>query len=129
MSVGDNPRQRIAFIVSLAIIGELLSMPRVKHVVLLKLRREMPAGTFEDVLRKLEALQRKLTGMLDLSGGLQSSREGFGQGFTHALAMTFADEATRDAYLVHPEHEVVKQILLSQLEGGISGVAVVDWLE
>ncbi len=104
-------------------------MPGVKHVVLLKLRREMPAGTFEDVMRRLAQIKKKLSGMLDLSGGLQSSSEGFGQGFTHALAMTFADEATRDAYLVDPDHEAVKQILLAQLDGGISGVVVVDWLE
>ncbi len=36
--------------------------------------------------------------------GTNVSPEGLAQGYTHCFQLTFANEADRDAYLVHPAH-------------------------
>ena len=74
-------------------------------------------------------MQDKIPGLLDFSGGPYSSPEGFNKGFTHGFVTTFADEASRDAYLPHPEHEKVKAIVFPALDGGMDGVAAFDWLD
>ena len=77
----------------------------------------------------LDNLRHKIPGLLDVSVGDNSSPEGLAKGFTHGFVMTFADEASRDGYLPHPDHEAVKAQLLRLLDGGAAGVVVMDWLE
>lgn len=104
-------------------------MPRVKHVVLLRFKPSTPAPRIKAIFAVLEGLRSIVPGLLDFSGGPYSSREGLHKGFTHGFVMTFADEASRDAYLPHPDHEAVKQIILPELDGGVNGVVAFDWLE
>ncbi|MEB3259385.1 MAG: Dabb family protein, partial [Cyanobacteriota bacterium] len=49
------------------------------------------------------------------------------QGFTHGFCMTFRDRAARDAYLPHPAHQRVVELLLPLLEGGLNGVLTFDF--
>ena len=44
-------------------------------------------------------------------------------GFT----VDFADAAARDAYLPHPDHQLVGKMVVAALDGGLEGLAVVDW--
>jgi Stress responsive A/B Barrel Domain len=104
-------------------------MPKVKHVVLFRLRPQTPAEVFAEIMSGLEELRGLLPGLLEVSGGAQNSREGIGPDFTHGFAITFADAATRDAYLAHPKHEPIKQKIIDHLDGGLDAAAVVDWLE
>jgi hypothetical protein len=41
--------------------------------------------------------------------------------------MTFTDAKARDIYLPHPEHEVVKAMVLPVLQGGLDGVVAFDY--
>lgn len=104
-------------------------MPRVKHVALLKLKKQTPPGEIAAMFSELAALRQKIAGVLDFSAGPYSSPEGLNQGFTHGFVMTFADEHSRDGYLTHPAHEVVKERIIPMLDGDLEGVIVVDWLE
>lgn len=104
-------------------------MPRVKHVVLLRVKPETPAGVLKELFEALAGLKHEIPGILDFSGGAYSSHEGLDKGFTHGFVMTFADEASRDAYLPHPAHEVVKAMVWKVLDGGLDGVVAFDWLE
>ncbi len=54
------------------------------------------------------------------------SPEGLGQGFRDGFMMDFRDEAARDAYLIHPEHQAAGAKLVAALEGGIGGLIVFD---
>jgi len=103
-------------------------MARVKHVVLL---RFMPAreAKIKEVMAALAGLKDKVPGIVDFSGGQNSSMEGLSKGYTHGFVMTFEDEASRDAYLPHPEHEKVKEMVFGLLDGGLDGVHVMDWVE
>ena len=104
-------------------------MPKVKHVVLMRLKKDTPPATVRKLFADLDGLRRKVPGLLDFSGGAFSSSEGLGKGFTHGFVMTFADSASRDAYLPHPDHEAVKNALIAQLDGGLDAVVVFDWEE
>ncbi len=103
-------------------------MPQVKHAVLLRFKPEISDSQARALLAAVGGLQHKIPGILDFSGGAYSSPEGFNKGFTHGFVMTFVDEKSRDDYLPHPEHEVVKEQILAALDGGTDGVVAFDWL-
>jgi hypothetical protein len=103
-------------------------MPQVKHAVVLRFRAATPPETVKSLFRALDGLRQKVPGLLDFSGGPYSSPEGLNKGFTHGFIMTFADAKSRDGYLTHPDHEVVKQQILPHLEGGVDGVIAFDWV-
>jgi len=102
-------------------------MSMVKHVVLLRFRRDTPQAQIKAIFRNLDELRQKIPGMLDFSGGAYSSPEGLNKGFTHGFVTTFADEESRDAYLSHPDHEAVKRLVIPWLEGGFDGAIAFDW--
>ncbi len=103
-------------------------MAKVKHAVVVRLKPETPEETTRALFRALDDLRHTIPGLLDFSGGSYSSPEGLNQGFTHGFVMTFADEASRDAYLTHPDHEAAKALIIPWLDGGLTGVIALDWL-
>jgi hypothetical protein len=98
-----------------------------KHVVLLKVGPENAAVEVAQALNELAALVGRVPGLLDFSGGANNSPESKAQGFTHGFVMTFADAASRDAYLPHPAHEKAARRLGSILQPGNDSVLVLDW--
>jgi hypothetical protein len=92
-------------------------MAKMKHIVLLKFKADVTSAQIEKVFKDLAGLQDKIEGILDFMGGPYSSGEGLNQGYTHGFIMTFTDAAARDAYLPHPDHEVVKQSILPLVDG------------
>ena len=108
-------------------------MPQVKHVVLLRFKPGFSDEAASKLLAELDGLREKVPGLLDFSGGPNNSPEGLHRGFTHGFVMTFADAASRDAYLPHPEHEKVKtkiiEALDGNLDGNLEGALIFDWLE
>ena len=102
-------------------------MPQIKHAVLMRFKPSTSGQKVREIFAALAGLRRVIPGLLDFSGGPYSSTEGLQQGFTHGFVMTFADAASRDGYIPHPEHEKVKQLIVPELEGGIKGVIAFDW--
>jgi len=102
-------------------------MPQIKHMVLLRFRASTSQQKIKQIFAALASLRQKMPGLLDFSGGPYSSGEGLNKGFTHGFVMTFTDAASRDAYLPHPEHEKVKQLIFPELDGGLDGVVAFDW--
>jgi len=104
-------------------------MPTVKHVVLLRFKKETTQEKIEQIFAALAGLKDKIPGLLDFSGGPYSSPEGLNKGYTHGFVMTFADPSSRDVYLTHPDHEEVKKLVFDELDGGLDGVVAFDWEE
>ncbi len=102
-------------------------MPQIKHVVLMKFKPSTAPQKIRQIFTALADLRRLIPGMLDFSGGPFSSGEGLNKGFTHGFVITFADAASRDRYLPHPEHEKVKQLIFPELDGALDGVVAFDW--
>jgi Stress responsive A/B Barrel Domain len=100
---------------------------QIKHVVLLKVATGIPAEEVEQALQGLASLVGRIPGLLDYSGGANNSPESKARGFTHGFVMTFADAASRDAYLPHALHVQAAQRLDSILESGDDAVLVLDW--
>jgi hypothetical protein len=96
-------------------------------MVLLKIRADVSAERIDAVFTALAALGERIDGIESFSGGPYSSDEGLQRGFTHGFCMTFTDAAARDAYLPHPEHELVKAMVLDVLDGGLDGVVAFDY--
>ena len=97
------------------------------HLVLLKVRSDVPASEVERVFGLLDGLRNDIDGLESFRGGPYSSPEGLARGFTHAFVMEFRDAASRDAYLPHPAHEAVKSEVLGILDGGIDAVLAFDF--
>jgi hypothetical protein len=97
------------------------------HVVLLKVRPAVPPKKVTEVFGAIGALEAKIAGITSYSWGPYSSPEGLSRGFTHGFCMTFVDARARDAYLPHPEHERVKELVLGILAGGIDAALAFDY--
>ena len=91
-------------------------MPPVKHLVLFKFKPDVTAAAENEIWRLLEQLPQQISGIVDFSGGENTSQEGFSKGFTHSFVMTFSDAAARDAYIVDPIHVAVAQKLVPLLD-------------
>jgi hypothetical protein len=99
----------------------------ITHMVLLRIRKDVPKKQVDAVFAELAALRGKIPGINSFSGGAYSSDEGMQRGFTHGFCMTFQDAKARDRYLPHPEHEKAKANVLAVLDGGLDGVIAFDY--
>lgn len=95
-------------------------MPRVQHMVILRFRPEVSAAEIDRIFDLIHGMRNRIPGIEYVAGGPYSSPEGFNQGYTHGFLVTFRDEAARDAYLPHPEHEVVRDAILAVMEHGVA---------
>lgn len=95
-------------------------MGTVQHMVLLRFKPEATDELIANLFAQLFELREKIPGILHFSGGPYSSPEGLNQEFTHGFLVTFVDEAARDAYLPHPEHERVKEAVIPWVEGVVA---------
>jgi Stress responsive A/B Barrel Domain len=94
-------------------------MPKVHHIVLLKFKPGAD-DKIAPLATALDGLRQRVAGFLSFSAGPYSSPEGLNHGFTYGCLMTFADAAARNSYLVHPDHEAVKQKFLPFVEDVIA---------
>lgn len=91
-------------------------MPYLKHLALVKFKPGTGDGKITECFEAIGLLRQNIPGILDYSWGPNNSPEGLNQGFTHGFVMTFTNAAARDAYLPHPEHEKVKELVLPHVE-------------
>jgi hypothetical protein len=96
----------------------------IRHAVLCRFRENTDVAA---VFAAITALQHKIPGILAVSCGKDNSPEGLQKGFTHGFTVDFVDAAARDNYLPHPAHQVVGKMVVEALDGGLEGLAVIDW--
>ena len=99
----------------------------IRHAVFLRLRPDATPTEIDTTLAALKGLQQKIPGITAISIGQDNSPEGLQRGNSIGFTVDFADAASRDAYLPHPEHQIVGGMVVALCEGGIDGVTVVDW--
>ncbi len=76
-----------------------------RHIVLVRVRPDVPADDIQRAFDALAALQGQIPGLLSFSAGPNNSPEGRAEGYTHGFVMDFADAAARDVYLPDPRHK------------------------
>jgi hypothetical protein len=82
-----------------------------RHVVLFKFKETAPKEQIERVVTEFSALPKKIDTIVDFERGTDVSVEKKSHGFTHGFVVTFRDEAGRDKYLPHPDHQAFVQIV------------------
>ena len=96
----------------------------IEHIVLLKLKDGVTESQTRELLDGLNKLKSVMPGILDVSGGYNSSPEGKSNGFTYGFIVRFSDTAARDEYLPHPEHQNLAQNLVRPI---VDDVLVFDY--
>ena len=93
-------------------------MAAVKRIVLFRFKTGTTDETIGQILDGLSGLKDKIPGIKDFFSGVYSSPDGLNQEYTHAFVMTFADEASRDAFGPHKAHQkLVEELVGPNLEG------------
>jgi hypothetical protein len=90
-------------------------MSEVKHFGVFEFQPEVTAQQVNDCFSALKGMVGKIPGLEEVLCGPYESDEGLNDGFTHGFVMTFESPEARDAYLPHPEHELVKDLVLPRL--------------
>jgi hypothetical protein len=88
----------------------------VRHFGMFQFKEGVSASQIDTCFREMNGMVGKIPGLLAMENGSYESGEGLNDGFTHGFIMTFDNPASRDAYLPHPEHERVRDIVVPCLE-------------
>jgi hypothetical protein len=97
----------------------------VRHVVVFKYKATASEAQIATMTKAFAALQETIPGILSFEHGVNNSPEGKNLGFTHVYTLTFEDEAARDHYLPHPEHQKFGELL--KHSGIFEAAFVVDY--
>ncbi len=89
---------------------------KVRHIALFQFKPEITQGKINECFDALKGMLGRIPGIVDFEHGPYDSPEGLNEGFTHGFIMTFDSPESRDAYLPHPIHEEVKDIVVPCLE-------------
>ena len=87
-----------------------------RHVVLFGFRDTASEVDIAECVRRFVELAQLIPSIEAFEWGSNVSPEGKANGHTHCFQMTFADEAERDAYLVHPDHVAFGRHIRPHLE-------------
>lgn len=90
--------------------------PMVRHYGIFQFKPEITPDQIDSCFAAMQGMLGRIPGMLAFEFGSYESPEGLNDGFTHGFIMTFDSPASRDAYLPHPIHEEVKDIVVPCLE-------------
>ncbi|WP_262250121.1 Dabb family protein [Parapedobacter soli] len=88
----------------------------VRHFGVFKFKEGVDDRRIAECFRAMKDMVGEIPGLLDMEYGPYSSPEGLNDGFTHGFVMTFDSEESRDAYLPHPVHERVKEVVVPALD-------------
>lgn len=95
----------------------------IRHLLLIRFKPTATPEAVAAVWPLFEAIPSQVEGVVAVEWGRNNSPEGLDRGYTHAVLMTFADEAVRQNYLPHPAHEALKQVFVPLLED----IIVIDY--
>ncbi|WP_325894515.1 Dabb family protein [Grimontia sp. NTOU-MAR1] len=95
----------------------------IRHVLLVKLKPTSNEADFEEIREEFMSMIERVEGVVSVEWGENDSPEGKNKGYTHVVFMTFADEEGRQNYLLHPEHEALKEVFVPHIED----IIVVDY--
>jgi hypothetical protein len=87
----------------------------VRHFGMFQFKDGVTSSEIDDCFTQMKGMVGQIPGLLDMEHGPYESAEGLNDGFTHGFIMTFDTPANRDAYLPHPEHERVRDIVVPRL--------------
>ena len=87
-----------------------------RHFGVFQFKPEISQEKIDESFVALSDLTNKIPGLLSVEHGPYKSDEGLNDGFTHGFIMTFDTAESRDAYLSHPDHLQVVDLVQPRLE-------------
>jgi hypothetical protein len=88
----------------------------IRHYGVFQFKSDITEEQIGECFNAMQSMVGKIDGLLDFEYGPYQNDEGLNEDFTHGFIMTFDSAASRDAYLPHPVHEEVKDIVVPRLE-------------
>lgn len=82
----------------------------IRHILLIAFKPGTQPAQIDAVRTAFLAIPHQVSGVTAVEWGRMTARRGRDDGFTHSVLMTFADEAVRQRYLPHPDHDALKAI-------------------
>lgn len=82
----------------------------IRHILLVQFKENALASDVEAVKEAFLAIPGKIEGVSSVEWGENNSPEGKNRSFTHCVLMTFQNEAGRNNYLPHPEHDALGKV-------------------
>jgi len=82
----------------------------IRHILLITFKSGTEPVRIAAIRDAFLAMPEQVNGVTAVEWGVNDSQQGRTDGFTHSVLMTFADEAARQRYLPHPDHEALKVI-------------------
>src|SRR6187549_265088 len=87
-----------------------------RHIVMYKFKDEISKQQIQEVIDTFAGLPKKIDGIIAFEHGPNVSPEGKSEGLTYCFAVSFKDEAARDAYLKHPAHDDYVKVVKDRRE-------------
>ncbi len=91
-------------------------MSLTRHFGMFQFKEGVSEEKITECFDTLMTMVGKIDGLLKIEHGSYDSSEGLNDGFTHGFIMTFDSPESREAYLPHPVHEKVKELIIPRLE-------------
>lgn len=88
----------------------------VRHYGVFKFNPAISEEQIAECFHTMQGMVNNIPGLLAMEYGPYNSSEGLNEDFTHGFIMTFDSPESRDAYLPHPLHEQVKNLVVPRLE-------------
>lgn len=88
----------------------------IRHILFIQFNQTVDTSKIDAVKSLFTSMPDKIDGVVSVEWGINDSPEGLNKNFTHSVLMTFADEAARQRYLPHPEHEALKAVFVPLVE-------------
>lgn len=88
----------------------------IRHFGVFQFKKEVSALQIDACFEALKGMVGQIEGLIFCEHGPYNGNEGLNGEFTHGFLMTFDSAEARDAYLPHPIHERVKELVVPCLE-------------
>ena len=87
-----------------------------RHFGMFQFKEGITDIQIEECFSTMKGMIGEIPGFLEMEYGPYNSTEGLNDGYTHGFIMTFESLEAREAYLPHPIHEDVKDLVIPRLE-------------
>jgi len=87
-----------------------------RHYGMFQFKEGISEAEIANCFATMQAMVGQIPGLLEMEHGSYDSTEGLNDGYTHGFIMTFDSPESREAYLPHPIHEKVKDLVVPKLE-------------
>jgi len=87
-----------------------------RHFGVFQFKPEITPAQIDECFAAMQDMVGKIDGLLSMENGPYKSDEGLNDEFTHGFIMTFDSPEARDAYLPHPVHQKVVDLVQPKLE-------------